>query len=157
MTGWRLGYMGAPEWIAKACTKIQGQVTSGATAFGQKAAAYALGADMTPTHKMREAFLERRELVIKLLSEIPGFKVNEPKGAFYIFPDISHYFGTSDGKNDINNADDFAFYILENAYVAIVSGSAFGADNCFRLSYAASEEQLREAIRRIKEAVEKLK
>lgn len=157
MTGWRLGYMGAPQWIAKACTKIQGQVTSGATAFGQKAAAYALGADMSSTHKMRAAFLERREMVRELLGQIPGFKVNQPQGAFYIFPDISHYFGTSDGTTTVNNATDFAFYILENAHVAIVSGSAFGADNCFRLSYAASEEQLREAIRRISEAVSKLK
>ncbi|MFK7937600.1 MAG: pyridoxal phosphate-dependent aminotransferase [Saprospiraceae bacterium] len=157
MTGWRLGYMGAPQWIAKACTKIQGQFTSGANAFGQKAGAYALEADMSPTYKMREAFLERRELVRELLGAIPGFKVNQPQGAFYIFPDISHYFGTSDGKTEVNNATDFAFYILENAYVAVVSGSAFGADNCFRLSYAASEEQLREAIRRIAEAVGKLK
>jgi len=157
MTGWRLGYVGAPAWLAKACTKIQGQVTSGATAFGQKAAAYALTSDMTPTHKMREAFLERREIVRELLSKIPGFKVNNPQGAFYIFPDISAYFGTSDGTTSINNANDFSEYILQNAYVAVVSGSAFGAPNCFRLSYAASEAQLREAIRRIAEAVGKLK
>lgn len=157
MTGWRLGYMGGPTWIADACTKIQGQVTSGANAFGQKAAAEALLGDMTPSNNMRDAFLTRRDLVIGLLNEVPGFKVNKPEGAFYIFPDISEYFGKSDGETTINNADEFAEYILNTAHVAIVSGSAFGADNCFRLSYAASEAQLREAIRRIGEAVGKLK
>ncbi len=157
MTGWRLGYIGAPTWIAKACAKMQGQFTSGATAFGQKAAAHALLSDMTPTYEMREAFLKRRELVKEGLGAIPGFKINNPQGAFYIFPDISAYFGTSDGTNTINNANDFAEYLLMNAHVAIVSGSAFGADNCFRLSYAASEEQLTEAIRRIAECVGKLK
>lgn len=156
MTGWRLGYIGAPKWLAKACAKVQGQVTSGATAFGQMAAAHALLSDMTPTHQMREAFLKRRDMVIELLSQIPGFKVNKPQGAFYIFPDISAYFGKSDGTTTINNADDFSTYILETVYVAIVTGTAFGAPNCFRLSYAASEEQLREAIRRIGEAVSKL-
>ncbi|MEL6945703.1 MAG: pyridoxal phosphate-dependent aminotransferase, partial [Bacteroidota bacterium] len=118
MTGWRLGYMGAPKWLAAACSKIQGQVTSGATAFGQKAAAYALLSDMTPTHKMREQFLVRREIVRELLGNIPGFKVNQPQGAFYIFPDISEYFGKSDGTTIINNSDDFAEYILKTAYVA---------------------------------------
>ena len=157
MTGWRLGYIGAPKWLAKACAKVQGQVTSGATAFGQMAAAHALLSDMTPTHQMREAFLKRRDMVIELLSQIPDFKVNKPQGAFYIFPDISAYFGKSDGTTTINNADDFSTYILETVYVAIVTGTAFGAPNCFRLSYAASEEQLREAIRRIGEAVSKLK
>lgn len=157
MTGWRLGYMGGPDWIAEACTKIQGQVTSGATAFGQKAAAEALLGDMTPSASMREAFLTRRDLVIGLLNKIPGFKVNKPEGAFYIFPDISEYFGKSHGGTTINNADEFAEFILNTAHVAVVSGSAFGADNCFRLSYAASETQLREAIRRIGEAVGKLK
>ncbi|MEM6700805.1 MAG: aminotransferase class I/II-fold pyridoxal phosphate-dependent enzyme, partial [Bacteroidota bacterium] len=156
MTGWRLGYMGAPRWLAAACSKIQGQVTSGATAFGQKAGAYALLSDMTPTHKMREQFLVRREIVRELLGNIPGFKVNNPQGAFYIFPDISDYFGKSNGEVTITNSDDFAEYILKTAHVAIVAGSAFGAPNCFRLSYAASEAQLREAIRRIGEAVEKL-
>lgn len=156
MTGWRLGYLGAPLPIAKACAKMQGQFTSGATAFGQKAAAYALEADMTPTYKMREAFERRRNLVVSSLKEIPGFKVNNPQGAFYVFPDISNYFGKTDGTTTINNADDFAQYILLNAHVAIVTGSAFGAPNCFRLSYAASEEKLIEAIKRIKEAVAKL-
>lgn len=156
MTGWRLGYIGAPLAIAKACTKVQGQVTSGATAFGQKAAAYALTADMTPTHEMQAAFLKRRDLVIDLLSKIPGVKVNKPQGAFYIFPDISAFFGKTDGKTIVRNADDFAEYLLNEAYVAIVTGSAFGADNCFRLSYAASEDTLKEAIQRIAEALKRL-
>jgi len=157
MTGWRLGYIGGPQWIAKACAKIQGQFTSGATSFGQKAAVHALRADLAPSWKMRDAFLKRRDLVRELLSEIPGFKVNLPEGAFYFFPDISAYFGTSDGKAKIDNANDFCEYLLNSAHVAVVAGSAFGADNCFRLSYAASEEQLREAVRRIKEAMRRLK
>ncbi len=156
MTGWRLGYIGAPTEIAGACDKIQGQITSGANAFSQKAAAYALMADMGPSLKMKDTFLKRRDLVIDGLSSIPGFKVNKPEGAFYLFPDISEFFGTSDGETTINNADDFCDYILRTVHVAVVTGSAFGADNCFRLSYAASEEQLVEAIRRIKEAVSKL-
>ncbi|MEL7123006.1 MAG: pyridoxal phosphate-dependent aminotransferase [Bacteroidota bacterium] len=157
MTGWRLGYIGAPAWIAKACAKVQGQFTSGANAFGQKAAAYALRADMTPTHEMRAAFLKRRDMVIEGLSQIPGMKVNKPQGAFYIFPDISELYGKSDGNTTINNSDDFCEYLLHNVHVAVVTGSAFGAPNCFRLSYAASEEQLNEAIRRIGTAVAKLK
>lgn len=157
MTGWRLGYMGGPAWLAKACGKLQGQCTSGATAFGQKAAAVALDSNLGPTVKMREAFEKRRELVIKGLSAIPGFKVNHPKGAFYSFPDISYYFGKSDGETTINDSVDFCEYILQNAFVACVAGKAFGADKCMRISYAASEEQLTEAIRRIKEAVARLK
>ncbi len=156
MTGWRLGYIGAPLEIAAACSKIQGQVTSGANAFSQKAAAYALTADMGPSLKMKETFLKRRNLVIEGLSSIPGFKVNKPEGAFYLFPDISEFFGKSDGETTINNADDFCNYILQSVHVAVVTGRAFGADNCFRLSYAASEEQLVEAIRRIKKAVAQL-
>ena len=156
MTGWRLGYMGAPKEIASACQKIQGQFTSGATAFGQKAGAHALLADLTPTYQMRDAFLKRRDLVLELLNDIPGFKVNNPQGAFYVFPDISEYFGKSDGQQVINNADEFCSYILNTAHVAVVTGSAFGDDDCFRLSYAASEEQLTEAIARIKKAVSKL-
>ncbi len=156
MTGWRLGYIGAPEWIAKACAKIQGQFTSGANAFGQKAAADALMADMTPTHEMRKAFLQRRNMVIDLLGDIPGIKVNRPPGAFYIFPDISAFFGKSHGDWTIENSDDFCEYLLMEAHVAVVTGSAFGAPNCFRFSYAASEEQLKEAIRRIGLAVIKL-
>ncbi len=157
MTGWRLGYMGAPAWLASACSKIQGQVTSGATAFGQVAAAHALTSDLKPTHEMRAAFLERRELVRTLLSKIPGFKVNNPQGAFYIFPDISSYFGKGNGEVVINSSDDFCEFLLTTAHVAVVAGSAFGAPNCFRLSYAASEEQLKEAIKRIADAVASLK
>ncbi len=156
MTGWRLGYMGAPLWLAKACAKIQGQFTSGANAFAQKAAAFALEADMAPTHAMREAFAKRRELVIKGLQAIPGMQVNQPKGAFYVFPDISNFFGKSTGDITINNSDDFCEYLLTKAHVATVTGAAFGAPNCFRISYAASEEELTEAIRRIQEALAKL-
>ncbi|MCL4117137.1 UNVERIFIED_CONTAM: hypothetical protein GTU68_021624 [Idotea baltica] len=146
MTGWRLGYMGAPKWIADACNKIQGQITSGAAAFNQSAATVALNTSLDPTNEMKGAFLKRRDIFVGLLSEIPGFKVNKPTGAFYVFPDISHYFGTSYGDH----------VVLEVGHVALVSGSAFGADECVRLSYAASEEQLREAVARIKSAVAKL-
>lgn len=157
MTGWRLGYMGAPKFIADACSKIQGQVTSGASSFGQKAGAIALTSDLGPTEAMREAFRERRDIVLSLLEEIPGIKTNHPDGAFYIFPDISAFFGKSDGTTTIHNADDFCDYIMNTVYVALVSGAAFGDPNCFRLSYAASEAQLREAVRRMKEALGKLK
>lgn len=156
MTGWRLGYIGAPVAIAAACEKVQGQITSGATAFGQAAGAYALLADLTPTHLMRDEFLKRRDLIISLLNEIPGIKTNVPEGAFYVFPDISYYFGKTDGKNIIENADDFCDYLMLNAYVGLVSGNAFGDPNCFRLSYAASEVQLREAARRMKVFLAKL-
>lgn len=156
MTGWRLGYMGAPDWIAEACAKMQGQFTSGATSFGQKAAAHALLSDMKPTHDMREAFRKRRDMVIELLSKIPGMKVNQPQGAFYIFPDISAFFGKSANGMTVRNADDFSEYLLHHAHVAVVSGSAFGADNCFRISYAASEKELREAIQRIDKAARQL-
>jgi aspartate aminotransferase len=151
MTGWRLGYMGAPKWIAGACAKVQGQFTSGANAFGQKAAAIALDADLSPTVEMRKEFLNRRDLVIRLLSDIPGLKVNNPQGAFYVFPDISEFFGKSNGNYTIKDADHFAMKLLEDGLVAIVSGSAFGNADCFRLSYAASEKDLKEAIRRIKD------
>lgn len=156
MTGWRLGYIGAPGWIAEACSKMQGQFTSGATSFGQKAATHALLSDMTPTHEMCDAFRHRRDMVIGLLSQIPGMKVNKPQGAFYIFPDISEYFGKAGNGMKVQNADDFSEYLLHTAHVAVVSGSAFGADKCFRISYAASETELREAIRRIDEAVRQL-
>lgn len=156
MTGWRLGYIGAPKEIAAACEKIQGQVTSGANSFSQSAAAVALNADMSPSYAMREEFLKRRELVIRLLSEIQGVQTNHPTGAFYVFPDISAHFGKTAGDFEIKNADDFCDYIMLKAHVGIVSGNAFGAPNCFRLSYAASEEQLTEAIRRIKVAIEAL-
>lgn len=157
MTGWRLGYIGAPRLIADACTKIQGQVTSGASSFGQKAGAVALLSDRTPTEQMREAFRERRDIVLSMLEEIPGIKTNLPDGAFYIFADVSAYFGKSDGQTTIHTADDFCDYVLLQGHVGLVSGSAFGDPNCFRLSYAASEEQLREAIRRIKSVLSRLK
>lgn len=157
MTGWRLGYMGAPKFIADACSKIQGQVTSGASSFGQKAGAVALSGDLGPTEMMREAFRERRDIVLSMLEEIPGIKTNHPDGAFYVFPDVSAFFGKTDGHTTIRNADDFCDYIMTNAYVGLVSGSAFGDPNCFRLSYAASEEQLREAIRRMKDVLGRLR
>ncbi len=156
MTGWRLGYIGAPKWIADACTKMQGQFTSGANAFSQMAGAYALQADMKPTNEMRAAFLRRRDLMIEGLEKIPGMKVNKPLGAFYIFPDISEFFGTSTGDSKIENADDFCEYLLLKAHVAVVTGSAFGADNCFRISYSASDDELKESIRRIADACSKL-
>jgi aspartate aminotransferase len=156
MTGWRLGYMGAPKYIADACSKIQGQVTSGATSFGQKAGAVALMSDLAPTEAMREAFRERRDIMISMLEEVPGIKVNQPDGAFYIFPDISAFFGKSDGQITIKDADDFCDYVMQSAYVALVSGSAFGDPNCFRLSYAASEAQLREAVSRMKRVLSRL-
>lgn len=149
MTGWRLGYVGAPLWLAKACAKIQSQVTSGATSFGQKAGSIALAADMAPTAAMRDAFMKRRELIIGLLKEIPGVKTNFPKGAFYIFPDVSAFFGKSADGFVVNNSDDLSEYLLKKGLVATVSGAAFGDPNCIRISYAASEEQLTEAVKRI--------
>lgn len=157
MTGWRLGYMGGPKHIADACSKIQGQVTSGAASFSQKAGAVALMSDMKPSEDMREAFRERRDIVISMLEEIPGIKTNMPDGAFYVFPEISSFFGKTDGQTVINNADDFCDYVMSQAFVGLVSGNAFGDPNCFRLSYAASEAQLREAIRRMKEVLSRLK
>jgi len=157
MTGWRLGYMGGPEWLVKACSKLQGQVTSGANAFGQKAAAEALLADLGPTNEMKEAFAKRRELVIDLFSSIEGIQCNHPKGAFYVFPDVSAYYGKSDGHMTIDNSEEFCEAILENTHVALVPGVAFGDDNCFRLSYAASEENLKDAVGRIKNYLSKFK
>lgn len=157
MTGWRLGYIGAPLWLASACEKIQGQFTSGTNAFAQKAAITALMADMTPSYEMRDEFLRRRDIMISLLREIPGLKVNTPPGAFYIFPDISEYFGKTDGNVTINSSNDFCEYLLMNAHVAVVTGDAFGAESCFRISYSASEDKLREAVERIKRELAKLK
>lgn len=157
MTGWRLGYMGAPKFIADACAKIQGQVTSGAASFSQKAGAVALMSDLGPTKAMREAFRERRDIVLSMLEEIPGIKANHPEGAFYVFPDVTAFFGKTDGHIVIRNADDFCDYVMSSAYVGLVSGSAFGDPNCFRLSYAASEEQLREAIHRMKTVLGRLR
>ena len=154
MTGWRIGYMGAPEWIAKACAKIQGQVTSGANAIAQRASIAALKAPKSKIQYMVDEFKRRRDLVLELLNEIEGFKLNIPEGAFYVFPDISSFFGKTLRGRIINNASDFSLYLLEEAMVATVTGEAFGDANCIRFSYAASEKDLREAIRRIKESLQ---
>ena len=153
MTGWRIGYIGGPEWLAKACTKLQGQVTSGANAIAQRAVIEALTAPVSSIQYMVDAFKKRRDLVLELLNKIEGFKVNVPEGAFYVFPDISYYFGKTIKGQLINNASDFALFLLEHAQVATVTGAAFGDENCIRISYAASEETLTEAIRRIAEAL----
>jgi aspartate aminotransferase len=156
MTGWRLGYIGAPAWIAKACSKVQGQVTSAPCSIAQVAAGAAVTADPSIADEMKKAFLQRRDIMIAGLSAIPGMKVNKPMGAFYLFPDVSALFGKSVGERQIDNAQDFAMYLLEVANVATVGGGAFGTPECIRLSYAASESQLQEALRRISEAVEAL-
>lgn len=149
MTGWRVGYIGAPLWIAKGCTKVQGQITSANCSIAQRAALTAISSDLGPTFEMTKAYNERRQLVYDLLKEIPGIRTNMPKGAFYFFPDVSHYFGKSSGDYTINNASDLCMYILEKAHVSLVTGEAFGDPDCVRLSYAASEKDLREAIKRI--------
>ena len=154
MTGWRIGYIGAPSWIAKACTKIQGQITSGTNCIAQRAAIAALDAPVEKIQYMVEEFKSRRELIIELLSEIKGFKLNEPKGAFYVFPDISYFFGKELNGNLINNASDFTIYLLENAHVATVTGDAFGSPKNIRISYAASNENIINAVKRIKKAIE---
>lgn len=153
MTGWRIGYIGAPEFIAKACTKMQGQVTSGANSIAQRATIAAVNANPKVLGDMVAAFHKRRDMVIQLAKEIPGFKLNIPEGAFYIFPDVSHYFGKTLRGTTINNADDLAMYLLAEANVATVTGEAFGNPNCIRLSYATSEDLLQEAFKRIKEAL----
>ncbi|WP_442787493.1 pyridoxal phosphate-dependent aminotransferase [Flavobacterium suncheonense] len=153
MTGWRIGYIGAPEFIAKACTKIQGQVTSGANSIAQRATITAVDANPKVLKYMVDAFHSRRDLVVGLIREIPGMKINVPEGAFYVFPDVSAFFGKTLNGVKINNADDFSMYLLEHANVATVTGDAFGNPNCIRFSYATSEDLLKEALRRIKEAV----
>ncbi len=150
MTGWRIGYIGAPEWIAKGCTKLQGQVTSGANAIAQRAVITALEAPVSKIQYMIDKFHERRDLVLELLGELEGFNLNVPEGAFYVFPDISAFFGKTLNGVAINNASDFSLYLLEHANVATVTGEAFGNPNCIRISYAASEKELKEAIARIK-------
>jgi aspartate aminotransferase len=153
MTGWRVGYIGAPEWIAKACTKMQGQITSGTNCIAQRATIAALDAPVNKIQYMVDEFKSRRDIVIGLLNDIDGIKTNTPNGAFYVFPDVSSFFGKTINGTLINNASDFALYILEEAHVATVTGDAFGAPNCIRISYAASETQLREALARIKRAL----
>lgn len=157
MTGWRIGYSASPKWIAKASIKLQGQITSGASSIAQKAATAAINSDGSYPEQMRKAFEKRRNFMVEALSKIKGFNTNVPQGAFYIFPEISYFFGKTDGKTTIKNSDDFAMFILNNAHVAIVPGSAFGAPDYIRFSYAASDEQLKEATERIAKAVEMLK
>jgi aspartate aminotransferase len=157
MTGWRIGYIGAPKWIADACDKMQGQFTSGTCSISQKAAECALTSDLKPTLDMQAAFRRRRDLVVKLMKEIPGLKVNHPQGAFYVFPDVSFFLGKSNGEYKIKNATDLCMYLLNKAHVSIVTGEAFGAPEHVRFSYAASDDLLVEAIRRMKEALSQLK
>ena len=153
MTGWRIGYIGAPEYIARACNKMQGQVTSGANCIGQKAAVTALENSPSKIKYMIDAFKERRGLILGLLADIDGFKINEPQGAFYVFPDISYYFGKTLRGTTINSATDFSLYLLENAKVATVTGEAFGDPNCIRISYAASNDDITAAMSQIKEVL----
>jgi aspartate aminotransferase len=157
MTGWRIGYIGAPLWIAKAVDKLQGQFTSGVCSIAQRAALAAIREDDGSRGKMRDAFLRRRDLICKLLKDIKGMKVRVPQGAFYVMPDISWYFGKSDGVTMIKTSDDLTLYLLDKAQVALVGGEAFGAPNCIRISYATSDDQLVEAVKRMKAALDKLK
>jgi aspartate aminotransferase len=157
MTGWRIGFIAAAKWIADGVEKLQGQVTSGTNSIAQKASVAAFNGPLDHAHEMKEAYDRRRKLVVGKLREIPGFKVNMPDGAFYAFPDISYYFGKSDGKTTIKDSDDFCTWLLTDAFVATVAGSGFGAPDCMRISTAAADEQLEEACERIKVAVAKLK
>jgi len=156
MTGWRIGFIGAPLWISQACEKMQGQFTSGASSVSQMAALEALKADPSVTYGMRDAFRKRRDLVLRLLKDIPAIKTTIPDGAFYIFADISFYFGKSFKNYHIKNSNDLSMYLLEEGNIALVSGDAFGDDNCIRFSYATSEEKLIESVKRVKEALAKL-
>ncbi|WP_205625692.1 pyridoxal phosphate-dependent aminotransferase [Mangrovimonas xylaniphaga] len=153
MTGWRIGYIGAPEWIAKACTKMQGQITSGTNCIAQRATITALNESPERIQYMVDEFKVRRDLILDLLNEIEGFKTNVPEGAFYVFPNVSYYFGKTLRGKTINNATDFSLYLLEEAHVATVTGEAFGNADCIRISYAASQEQIVEALKRIKAAL----
>ncbi|TKG96576.1 pyridoxal phosphate-dependent aminotransferase [Puteibacter caeruleilacunae] len=157
MTGYRVGYIAAPLWITKAVNKLQGQFTSGVNAVAQMAAATAIQSDNCEVKKMVEQFAKRRNMVLELLKDIPGFKTSIPDGAFYVFPDVSWYYGKSDGKVTINSAADLSMYLLNDCYVACVSGEGFGAPDCIRFSYAASEAELQEAFARVKESLAKLK
>ncbi len=156
MTGWRIGYIAAPEWIVKGCNKLQGQYTSGPCSVSQKAAEAAYTLDQGCVEEMRQAFERRRDLIVKLASEIPGLEVNRPEGAFYLFPKCSSFYGKRCGERMINNSNDLAMYLLEEGHVATVGGDAFGDPDCFRMSYATSDENICEAMRRIKEALAKL-
>lgn len=156
MTGWRVGYIAASAWIAKACTKIQGQVTSATCAIAQKAAEKAMLSDPNEVNYMKDTFHKRRDLILELVNDIPGIKTNIPSGAFYVFPDVSYYFGKSDGTTTINNSSDFCMYLLHDSHVALVAGEAFGSPNCVRISYAASDMHIKTAMKRIKKSLSKL-
>lgn len=157
MTGYRIGYMAAPIWLTKACSKLQGQMTTNASTIAQRAALTALTTEKTYTYEMNNAFKRRRNLVLGLMKEIPGFKCNVPEGAFYVFPDVSYYYGKTDGSITINNDTDFCIYLLDKAFVATVPGDAFGEPKCIRISYANSDEKLTKAFKQIKEVLAKLK
>ena len=157
MTGWRIGFIAGPEWIVKGVNKLQGQYTSGPCSVSQKAAEAAYTGTQAPVEEMRKAFERRRDLIVKLAKEIPGFEVNFPQGAFYLFPKCDSFFGKKDGDCVINNADDLAMYLLEVGHVACVGGTSFGAPECIRMSYATSDENIVEAMRRIKETLARLK
>lgn len=157
MTGWRVGYIAAPKWVADGCNKVQGQITSANCSIAQRAALAAIAGDIGPTKNMVLEYHKRRDIVYNLLKDIPGVKSNYPQGAFYFFPDVSSFFGKSDGTTTVKNADDLCIYLLEKAHVSLVSGGAFGDENCVRLSYAASEEDLRKALERMKKALGELK
>ena len=157
MTGWRIGFIAAPEWIVKGCNKLQGQYTSGPCSVSQKAAEAAYTGSQQCVEDMRQAFERRKNLIVKLAKEIPGLEVNNPEGAFYLFPKCSSYFGKKDGERVINNSTDFAMYLLEVGHVATVGGDAFGSPECFRMSYATSDENIVEAMKRIKETLARLR
>lgn len=157
MTGWRIGFIAAPEWIVKGCNKLQGQYTSGPSSISQKAAVAAYTASQECVETMRKAFERRRDLIVSLIKDIPGLDVNEPEGAFYVFPKCSSFFGKSDGSRTICNSTDFALYLLEVGHVATVAGDAFGDPECFRISYATSDDNIREAMSRVKAALARLK
>ena len=156
MTGWRIGYIAAPEWLVKGCNKLQGQYTSGPCSISQKAAEFAYLSSQECVTEMKNAFQRRRDLIVKLAKEIPGLEVNVPEGAFYLFPKCSSFFGKTDGQKTIKDSNDFALYLLEKGHVATVGGDAFGDPNCFRISYATSDENIIEAMKRIKDALSKL-
>ena len=157
MTGWRIGFVAAPLELAKAVNKLQGQYTSGPCSVSQKAAVAALAGEQSPVEEMRKAFERRKNLIVKLAKEIPGFEVNDPQGAFYLFPKVSSFFGKTDGTTTIHTSDDFALYLLDKAHVAGVGGDSFGSPECYRMSYATSDENIVESMRRIKEACAALK
>ncbi len=156
MTGWRIGYIAAPEWIVKGCNKLQGQYTSGPCSVSQKAAEFAYTQSQECVEQMRQAFERRRDLIVKLAKDIPGLEVNVPQGAFYLFPKCSSFYGKSDGQTTVNNSSELALYLLEKGHVATVGGDAFGDPECFRMSYATSDENIVEAMRRIKETLAQL-